>query len=343
MPDPFAALVTGLILLFLFSLLFWPNGGIIGYVQKKQQLSNRILMEDALKYMFNQERYGSPITNDRLAEFLKIQSEHLNKLIKQLESKGLIYIEEDTIHLTSQGRDYATQMVRTHRLLERYFSEETGIDETDWHIKADKLEHRISAEKLSEIATKLGNPVYDPHGDPIPTRDGEIGSLVGKPLTEMPVDTNLRIVHLEDEPKTVYAQFVAEGLYPGMEIQIIEKNPQRIRFWGNGSEHILAPVVAANINVIPLEEQTNKPETIGEPLSTLKPGEKGIVIQLSPRLRHQEKLRMMDLGILPNTPIKAEFVSPSGDPTAYRVRGTLIALRKEQADLIRIRKNGDVN
>ena len=74
----------------------------------------------------------------------------------------------------------------------------------------------------------------------------------------------------------------------------------------------------------------------GEHLNDLKPGETGRVVNISLRCRGPERRRMMDLGILPGTVIKAEMTSPSGDPTAYRIREALIALREEQANMINI-------
>ncbi|NIW11338.1 MAG: hypothetical protein GWN33_12880, partial [Gammaproteobacteria bacterium] len=93
------------------------------------------------------------------------------------------------------------------------------------------------------------------HGDPIPTAEGELSVHHGQPLTSLAEDSTARIVHLEDEPKTVYAQLVAEGLSPGMTVHLIRSLPEQIRFWANGDEHVLAPIVAANIAVEPVPEQ----------------------------------------------------------------------------------------
>jgi DtxR family Mn-dependent transcriptional regulator len=152
----------------------------------------------------------------------------------------------------------------------------------------------------------------------------------------MPVDAPLRIIHIEDEPEAIYAQLVAEGLFPGMNARLIEISSQRLRVWAGGDEHILAPLVAANISVVPLTQEAAAKPNGGLPLSDLATGEQGQVLALSPRFRGAERRRMLDLGILPGTLIQPEMTSPSGDPTAYRVRGALIALRKEQARLIQV-------
>jgi DtxR family Mn-dependent transcriptional regulator len=71
-------------------------------------------------------------------------------------------------------------------------------------------------------------------------------------------------------------------------------------------------------------------------LSSLQPGARGRVIEISPACRGQERRRLMDLGFVPGSIVDVEMVSPAGDPTAYRVRGSVVALRREQARLIRI-------
>ncbi len=97
----------------------------------------------------------------------------------------------------------------------------------------------------------------------------------GQPLTTVAVDTPVQIVHLEDEPETVYAQLVAEGISPGMKARLLEISPRRVRFWANGDEHVLAPIVAANISVVPIPEVVAETEEAGERLSNLLPGQKG--------------------------------------------------------------------
>jgi DtxR family Mn-dependent transcriptional regulator len=157
------------------------------------------------------------------------------------------------------------------------------------------------------------------------------------PLPTAPLDRPLRIVHVEDEPAAVYSQLVAVGLYPGMIVRLIETSPQRVRLVAGWNEHRLAPLVAANVSVAPVEVALAE-EPLDVPLSALNPGEEGRVVALSPRCRGAERRRLMDLGVLPGTVIGAELRSPSGDPTAYRIRDAMIALRAEQAVLIRVER-----
>jgi DtxR family Mn-dependent transcriptional regulator len=163
------------------------------------------------------------------------------------------------------------------------------------------------------------------------------------PLTSMELNKPARIIHLEDEPEAVYAQIVAEGLHVGQVVRLIESSPQRVRFWADGDEHVLAPIVAANVAVAKMSEAPQQAQVRGEALSSLKPGQSARVVQLSNRIRGAERRRLMDLGLLPGTKITNEMDSMAGDPSAYRIRDAVIALRKSQADFIFINKQEELS
>jgi DtxR family Mn-dependent transcriptional regulator len=149
-----------------------------------------------------------------------------------------------------------------------------------------------------------------------------------------------RVEHLEDQPEVVYAQLVAEGLHPGMEVLVLERSNQRVRFLSRGNEHVLAPVLAANVFVIriPKEQAETAIKPLGDPLTSLKPGEEAEIVAVSRTMHPAERHRLLDLGVLPGVKVRAEFTSPLGEPVAYLIRGALIALRNDQAEKIFIRK-----
>ncbi len=101
-------------------------------------------------------------------------------------------------------------------------------------------------------------------------------------------------------------------------------------------QHILAPVLAENVSIRPLPEFRAGDLVEKEFLSGLRPGGHTRVLGLSPACRGQERRRLLDLGFVPGTLVEVDMVSPAGDPTAYRVRGAVVALRREQANLIRV-------
>jgi DtxR family Mn-dependent transcriptional regulator len=337
MADPLFSLLIAALVAAISLLLWWPERGIYWCWHRARQMTERVLIEDALKHIQEAEVNDRCPTVESVAGALQTTVGEVADLLSKAGARNLLQIKGDSFCLTPQGRDYALQIIRAHRLWERYLADETGFAEDEWHEQAHRYEHLLSPAELDALSARLGNPTHDPHGDPIPSANGKMVPHGGRPLTEMGVDDLVRIVHLEDEPATLYAQLVAEGLRPGMSARVTEISPQRIRFWAGDDEHVLAPIVAANVSVVPLPQ----PQEAVEPLPTrrlahLKPGEQAKVVSISLACRGNERRRLMDLGILSGTLIEAEMTSPSGDPTAYRVRGAVIALRREQADFINI-------
>jgi DtxR family Mn-dependent transcriptional regulator len=336
MPDPLLSLIIAALVSAILIYIFWPDRGPFWRWQRARELSGRVLSEDALKHIQQCEFHGQRASVKSLAGALNISPNRVTDVITRLESHDLLQIEGTDFLLTPSGRDYAMRVIRAHRLYERYLAEATGFEESEWHERAERIEHRLSPEEVAAIAAQLGNPTHDPHGHPIPTSSGVMVYHDGKALPTMEVDQVYQIVEIEDQPEVVYAQLVAEGLRPGMEIHLIENSPRRVRFWAGDEEHVLAPIMATNIEVLPLETKPKVDEVPGEPLTELKPGEDARVTGLSPAIRGAERRRLMDLGILPGTVIENEMVSAGGDPIAYRVRGALIALRKSQAEMISV-------
>lgn len=327
------------IIVFIVALL-WPTKGLLDRWRRTRRMTEQELREDALKHIHRAERQGRQATVQSVAGDLYVSVNRAAEVIAEMEALELVETRDGHFELTPDGRNTALHIIRAHRLWERYLADETGYSEAEWHAQAERLEHTLGLEAADALSAQLGNPTYDPHGDPIPTAAGEMKAHGGQPMSALEPGTIGRIVHLEDEPEVIYAQLAALGLHPGAEVRLIERTPQRVRFWAEGDEHILAPILAANISVLPLplaQPQAAEPES-GERLSALQPGESAEVVQISRAFRSSERRRLMDLGILPGTQIQAAFRSPGGDPTAYLVRETLIALRQDQANLITINR-----
>ena len=193
----------------------------------------------------------------------------------------------------------------------------------------------MTLDEANALAAKMGDPRYDPHGDLIPTSSGDLPVQKGIPLSLLTKGVQAQIVHIEDEPAAVYAQLVAQGLYPGVRITILEGSNERIKYEAEGFENVLAPVVASNVSVVPLARNIAIRDTY-ESLTSLKVGERGTVVGISGACRGQQRRRLMDLGVVPGTEISTELRSASGNPSAYVIRGATIALRKEQARHIHV-------
>ncbi|AFH48221.1 DtxR family transcriptional regulator [Ignavibacterium album JCM 16511] len=342
MSEPLTLLLIGLAFLVLIYVLVKPENGIISLLVKNKNANQKTMLEDALKFIYNCEYNNINCTLNSIAGNLNISADAAAGIVAKLQNMGLIQVDRDYLALTSEGKSYALRVIRVHRLWEKFLADETSMTEKEWHKAAEEIEHKLSEKEVDKLAAQIGNPVFDPHGDPIPTSTGEIPEKAGKHLTEMLPGEMATIIHIEDEPQTIYSQILAEGLYPGMQIRMIEVNDKRVKFEANGEECILSPLIAKSITIGPLKFE--KPvEGKLRTLSNLKVGEKGIVLGIAKSLRGQQRRRLMDLGIVPGTEIEAELESISGDPVAYRVRGATIALRKDQADKIYLVKEEEKN
>jgi DtxR family Mn-dependent transcriptional regulator len=317
-------------------ILLWPRHGVVARWMASRRGAARVRREDALKHILKREVSGGEASIESLAGQLQLSTNQTAGLLEDLELRGLLSFIDGRLRLKPAGRDLALHVIRAHRLWESYLSEQTGVSEAEWHLRAERQEHRLSPEQTDALAARLGHPLVDPHGDVIPSSDGAFPENAGQPLNAVEVNRPLRVTHVEDEPPAVYAQLTALGIRPGMRGLVLEKLPHRLRFWADGNEHVLAPVVANNISVEVLEDCTANDLLEEQFLSGLETGQRGRVLGLSPACRGPERRRLLDLGFVPGTEVLAEMSSPGGDPIAYRVRGTLIALRREQAGLIRV-------
>lgn len=333
MTDPLLTLIIGSGIILLAFISFFPEKGLIARMRRSKTISKRVLIEDALKHLYNCEYNNVSCTLNSVAGKLSISEDDAAELITKLEDMGLLFSQHETLQLSSEGRSYALRIIRVHRLWEKYLADETGVDEREWHHSAEEHEHKLTSSDADILAAQIGNPVFDPHGDPIPSSAGDIPEKSGKPLTDLKFGEFASIIHIEDEPDAIYQQLIAEGLYPGMQVRMMESNKERIRFTANGEECVLAPLFAKNITVAPIKfEKTIEGKF--KNLSSLKIGERGTVLGISKALRGQQRRRLMDLGVVPGTEIIAEMKSASGDPIAYQIKGASIALRKELADRI---------
>ncbi len=315
------------------ALVFWPRSGILARLTRYRKLEERVLVEDTLKHLYNCEYAGHRATEESLAGFLETSHGHAVRMLARAEELGFLRFEGLEPVLTKEGRLYALRVLRAHRLLERYLADRTGVAPVEWHAEADRLEHKLTREEAEGLAARLGHPLYDPHGDPIPTAAGGIPPMEGQPLASLEEGDIARIVHLEDEPPELFNEIVAAGLGPGMRLRLLDTSLNELQIEADGREHRLSPVVASRITVVPIREQVQLPTSS---LADLEPGESGQVLGISAVLQGPQRRRLLDLGVVPGTEIRAEFASAAGDPVAYLIRGALIALRRDQASLIQL-------
>ncbi len=317
-------------LLFILTALILPRVGLLAVYKRYRTTQEREQVEDALKHLLDREQSGRHASPESLAGTLDLPRTKIMNLIEDMEAQGLLESRGGELHLTTEGERWAMQVVRAHRLWERYLADEARMPLERVHTEAQRREHSLTEAQLDELEAALGHPTRDPHGDPIPTREGKMNRAEGTPITAWQADRPARIVHLEDEPALAYQQILATGLRLGQEIRILEKSQSRYLLSDGENEYRLAPAVASNVHVTALpESELLKRKAI--PLADLPHDQRGEIVTLDDAVQGFTRRRFLDLGLTPGTTIHPELGNFFGDPRAYRVRGTLIALRKDQA------------
>jgi DtxR family Mn-dependent transcriptional regulator len=329
-----------LVVVLALAALLWPRCGLLARSRQGRESAGRVRREDALKHLCKTEAGGRRATLESVAGAVQLQPDETGALLRDMEQRGLLSFASGDLRLTSEGRSQGAQVIRAHRLWECHLAENTGIHETEWHAQAEHREHSMSPEEVDALSARLGHPTHDPHGDPIPSATGELAADAGQPLTTLAPGDEARVTHIEDEPASLYAQLAALNLRPGMRVKLHAKDKDRIRFEADGAAHELAPILAHQIEVLPLPEAEAADGV--KTLADFKPGERATVLGLARSCRGPERRRLLDLGFVAGTAVKVEMISPSGEPTAYRVRGTVIALHREQARLVLANNAGEV-
>ena len=298
----------------------------------------RTRAEDALKHLFDQEYRGRLASFPSLKGALRLDDRTLMRLLDGMQRQSLVRAIGQEFKLTEAGERVARQIVRAHRLLERFFADEARLPLGAIHAAAERGEHSLTPAQIDALSASLGHPRLDPHGDPIPGRDGSLAPPADTPLPGFPVGQFGRITHLEDEPPLAYAQILAEGLRIGQVVRVAEAGPDRIVLVDGDNEFRLAPAVAANVFVAPAGAAAASGL---QPLSEVPTGAAVEVVALDPSCQGFNRRRLMDMGFTPGARLEPALTTFAGDPRGYRIRGTLVALRQDQARQVLVRPAAD--
>ncbi len=213
-------------------------------------------VQDYLKTIYKLQEHGLVSTTE-IAKEMKVSGASVTGMLKRLANMNLVdYNSYKGVKLTESGEKIALEIIRHHRLLELYLKEIMGFSLEKVHEEACRLEHYISEEFSDKINEMLGNPEFDPHGHPIPTKEGQmpIEDLIS--LTEINAGTKVEIKRLVDTDKKLLAYLEEMELVPGTDLKIVEKAPFNgpLTIAYNGKKEIIGNEVAKNIFV---EESVN--------------------------------------------------------------------------------------
>jgi DtxR family Mn-dependent transcriptional regulator len=184
-------------------------------------------VEDYAKAIYAlQSREGEAVSTNALAERLDVTPASASGMVKRLAEMGLVtHAPYRGVQLTGEGVAVALEVLRHHRLLELYLAESLGVPWDRVHDEAEVLEHVLSEELEELIAAKLGNPTHDPHGDPIPTRDGRIEENATQPLHALDAGRRGVFVRVSDSDPEMLRYLAAREISPGDRFEVIERQP----------------------------------------------------------------------------------------------------------------------
>ena len=183
-------------------------------------------VEDYLKSIYHLTSQGGFATTSDIASMLEVAPPSVSGMMKRLSETGLIeHVPYRGVQLTHQGRTAALQMIRRHRILEVYLTQQLGYDWGDVHAEAERLEHAVSEKLIDRMAGALGNPRYDPHGAPIPTAAGEIEEAELVTLAAADVGGTLLLRQVGDENPARLRYLAEQGLTPGTRMTVLDRQP----------------------------------------------------------------------------------------------------------------------
>jgi DtxR family Mn-dependent transcriptional regulator len=182
--------------------------------------------EDYLKTIYEIERQGDAALTSDIATRLAIAPASVSGMIRRLADQGLVKHERyHGVRLTNAGRTAALRTLRRHRILECYLAQVLGYDWDRVHEEAERLEHAASEELIDRMATALGDPTVDPHGAPIPTRDGAVDETRHLSLAELDEGVHARVLRMADEDGEFLRYLAGLGIIPGAELRIKQRAP----------------------------------------------------------------------------------------------------------------------
>lgn len=206
-------------------------------------------VEDYIKAIY-QLQDASTVSTSKLAARLGVSSASVTSMAKRLAGMGLVTYESYRgVALTGAGEKIALEIIRHHRLLETYLREIMGYGWEEMHNEAEHLEHHISEEFEDRLDEMLGYPTHDPHGDPIPSREGTIEIVEADPLTDAPTDTELQVMRLRDTDTDILDFLESVGVLPGTRLTLLDEPGDTIRVRVGRRDHTIESRIAEHVYV----------------------------------------------------------------------------------------------
>jgi DtxR family Mn-dependent transcriptional regulator len=209
-------------------------------------------VQDYAKAIYTLESRGGAASTNDLAALLEVRPASVSGMLRKLSDLGLVEHERYRgVRLTERGRRVALEVIRHHRLVELFLVESLGMTWDEVHAEAEVLEHALSEELEELIATKLGNPTVDPHGDPIPSRELKLAETPAPALAELEPGETAIFVRVSDADSEMLRFLGERDIVPGTRLEIVERQPfDGPLFVRTGGEtHVLGATLARAMRV----------------------------------------------------------------------------------------------
>ena len=213
-------------------------------------------VDDYLKAIYRIAGQADRASTAALAEELSVSPASVSGMLRKLSEARPPWIEYQKHHgarLAERGRARALEVIRHHRLIELFLHSVLGYSWDEVHAEAERLEHAISETFEDRIALALGDPEFDPHGHPIPRRDGSIPKRSDTSLVHMEPGTSAKVSRVSDQDSEMLQYLSRIGVKPGVWIHLVERGPfdgpLMLRVADDPSVHAFGPRLGAAIRV----------------------------------------------------------------------------------------------
>jgi DtxR family Mn-dependent transcriptional regulator len=204
--------------------------------------------EEYLQSLFWLHEAGLPMTGANVARAMQLSAPTVHEMVGRLERDGYITRAKNrTITFTDSGVEHAEQIVRRHRLIERFLTDVLGVPWDEVHEEAERLEHAMSPVLEERMLAAIGDAKTCPHGHPIVAG----ARLSGVPLADVEVGANVRILRFENEAEDLLHYLKASGLEPGLSGELVQRDDEQVVVQGtDGTNCSITPSVAETVSVI---------------------------------------------------------------------------------------------
>jgi DtxR family Mn-dependent transcriptional regulator len=183
-------------------------------------------VEDYLKAIYELERAGEPAATTELAARLKVAPASVTGMVHRLAEAGLLTHERYRgARLTQRGRSAALMTLRRHRVIEAYLVRALGYRWDEVDREAERLEHAATDELVNRMATAIGEPTSDPHGAPIPSRDGAVDEARYRTLADLEPGVSAEVMQVSDDDPSLLRYLADLAITPGSTVRVVERAP----------------------------------------------------------------------------------------------------------------------